>query len=266
MGLMYQWNPGDYERNSSIQEKAAKAILARLELTGNEHILDIGCGDGKVTMKMAARVPQGRVLGIDSSLDMINFARKKFPSSQYSNLGFELGDALNLAYNQEFDLVTSFACLHWVKDHLAILRGVRRSLKPRGKMIIQCGGKSSGDDLVTLAREAIRSARWSKYFRGFSNPYGTYGPEEYHAWLDQAGLEELNVELMTKDLIMHGKAELDGFIRTTWLPITERIPVEMRQQFISEISDRHLELHPIEDGLVSIKMAVLEVEARKLDL
>lgn len=262
---MYQWNPNDYEKNSSAQERAAEATLSRLDFGGNEDILDIGCGDGKVTMKMASRVPHGQVLGIDNSQDMVDFCRKRYPSSQYPNLRFELGDALNLNFNQEFDLVTSFACLHWVKDHLAVLRGVRRSLKPGGKMLIQCGGKSTDDDLASLVRYAIRSPMWSKYLREFSNPYGTYGPDEYNVWLDQAGLKGIKVELTIKDLIIHGKAEFEGFIRTTWLPITERIPDELRHRFVSEISNMHLERRPPDDGLVRIGMAVLEVEAMRID-
>jgi len=262
---MYLWNPSDYETNSSAQERAAGATISRLDLKGNEHILDIGCGDGKVTMKLASRVPHGQVLGIDSSQEMVNFARKRYPSSQYSNLSFESGDAQNLNFDQEFDLVTSFACLHWVKDHLAVLKGVRHSLNPGGKVCILCGGRSKGDDLVSLAKEIMRSPTWSKYFRGFSNPYGTYGPEEYNVWLDQVGLEGIKVELTIRDLIVHGKDEFEGFIRTTWLPITDRIPEEMRNQFVSEISNSHLERHPPEDGLVRLGMAVLEVEAKRID-
>jgi len=75
---MYRWNPSDYERNSSAQERAADAVIARLNLRGDEHILDIGSGDGKVTAKMAPLVPQGRVTGIDSSPEMIDFARKRY--------------------------------------------------------------------------------------------------------------------------------------------------------------------------------------------
>lgn len=262
---MQQWNPSDYEKNSSAQEKAALAVLSKLDLKGDEHILDIGCGDGKITLQMAAMVPHGQVLGIDSSKEMIAFARNRIPSSPYPNLSFETGDALNLNYNNEFDLITSFACLHWVKDHLAVLKGIERSLKPGGRMIIQCSGRSDGAEgnIFDLTRAVIRSEMWSRYFRGYSNPHGIYGPEEYHAWLDQAGLEELKADLTIKDLVLPGRAGLEGFIRTTWLSVTERIPEEMRPQFIREISDRYLERHPLKDRLAYVGMGVLEVAARR---
>ena len=71
---MHQWNPSDYEKNSSAQELAALDLLSKLDLNGDEHILDIGCGDGKITLKMAAMVPWGQVIGIDCSQEMIAFA------------------------------------------------------------------------------------------------------------------------------------------------------------------------------------------------
>lgn len=262
---MHQWNPGDYEKNSSAQERAAIAVLSKLDLKGDEHILDIGCGDGKVTSKMAAMVPRGKVLGIDSSQEMIAFACNRIPSSNCSNLNFDTGDATNLNYDNEFDLVTSFVCLHWVKDHLAVLKGIERSLKPGGSVIIQCRGrgKSKDGDIFALTKEVIRSEKWSRYFRGYSNTEGVYGPVEYHTWLDQAGLEGLKADLAIKDLVLPGRAGLEGFIRTTWLSVTERIPEEIRQQFIEEISDKYLERRPLKDGLAYIGMGVLEVAARK---
>jgi len=267
---MQQWNPSDYEKNSSAQERAALTLLSKLDLKGDEQILDIGCGDGKITLKMAAMVPRGRVLGIDSSKEMIAFARRRISSpsissSSYANISFETRDALNLNYSNEFDLVTSFACLHWIKDHLAVLKGIERSLKYGGWMIIQCRGRSEGTDgdIFSMAREIIRSERWHKYFRGYSNSQGTYGPEEYHAWLDQAGLEELKANLTIKDLVLPGRAGLEGFIRTTWLSVTERIPEDTRPQFINEITDKYLERRPLKDGLAYVGMGVLEVAARK---
>lgn len=262
---MFHWDPSDYERNSSAQERAAEAVFARLALRGDEHILDIGCGDGKVTAKMAALVPMGKVTGIDSSSEMIDFARLRFLASKYPNLSFELGDAQNLEYACEFDLVVSFACLHWVKDHLAVLRGIKRGLKPGGKMIIQCGGRGAGDDIFSLSKAIIKSDKWSGYFRGYCNPHGIYGPEEYHTWLNQVGLDELNVNLSVKDMVMPGRMGLEGFIRTTWLSLTERLPGGLRQQFIAEIADRYLNLRPLEGGYAKVGMPVLEVEARQRD-
>ncbi len=259
----HKWNPKDYEKNSSAQEKWADALISGLKLKGDEHILDIGCGDGKITAKMSARVPGGRVLGIDSSQDMIDFARERFPQSQYAHLRFELGDALSLDFDQEFDLVTSFACLHWIEDHLSVLKGVRRSLRPGGRVLFQCGGRGNAGELMALTKELIRESRWTRYFQGFIFPYYFYGTEGYHSWLEQAGLEEIRVELIPKEMVQQGATGLEGWIRTTWHPVLERVPEDLRQQFVSEMAEGYLERHPLEDGLAKVGMMRLEVEARR---
>jgi trans-aconitate 2-methyltransferase len=259
----HKWNPEDYEKNSSAQEKWADALISGLRLKGDEHILDIGCGDGKITAKMAARVPKGQAVGIDSSQDMIDFARKRFPQAQYANLRFELGDALHLDFDQEFDLITSFACLHWIKDHMMVLKGVQRSLRPGGKLLFQCGGRGNAGELMALTEELTRESRWAGYFQGFRSPYYFYGTEGYHACLEQAGLEEIRVALIPKEMVQQGKAGLEGWIRATWHPFTERIPENLRQQFVSEMAERYLERHPLENGLAKVGMVRLEVEARR---
>ena len=132
-------------------------------------------------------------------------------------------------------------------------------------MTIQCAGRGTNDDIISLTKEIMRSNKWSRYFQGYSSPHGHYGPEEYHAWLDQVGLEELKASLTVKDLILPGKTGLEGFIRTTWISVIERIPEWIKPQFISVISDKYLERHPLEDGLAVIEMAVLDVEARNPD-
>jgi trans-aconitate 2-methyltransferase len=263
---MYIWNPEDYRKYSSAQENFAQDIISGLELRGNEHLLDIGCGDGKVTAKLAKLVPQGQVLGIDSSKEMIDFSRKNFPESVYSNLDFEHLSVLDMKFEPRFDLVTSFACLHWVKDHLTVLKNIKQSLKPGGKLIIQCAGRKTGDDLTATARDVIRSDKWKQYFRGFSNPYGNYGPEEYHEWIALAGLEELKVEMTLEEIVLPGRSDLEGFIRTTWLPITGRVTEELRPQLIREIAKRHYENHPLQDNMARVKISVMLVEAKRPEL
>jgi trans-aconitate methyltransferase len=88
-----KWNPADYAANSVVQQTWARELIARLKLRGEERILDVGCGDGKVTAEIAQAVPRGFVLGIDASAEMIGFARKVFPTSQISNLTFQICDA-----------------------------------------------------------------------------------------------------------------------------------------------------------------------------
>jgi trans-aconitate methyltransferase len=105
---------------------------------------------------------------------------------------------------------------------------------------------------------------WHDYFRDFPFPYGFYGEEEYRPWLAAAGLNAVRVELIAKDMAQEGKEGLAGWIRTTWLPYTQRLPRERREEFIREIVDRYAELHPPDGkGLLHVAMVRLEVEAEK---
>lgn len=88
-----RWNPADYAANSSAQQSWARELIVKLQLRGDEQILDVGCGDGKVTAEIAGILKNGRVSGIDSSPQMIGFARKTFPRAKYSNLDFQVMDA-----------------------------------------------------------------------------------------------------------------------------------------------------------------------------
>lgn len=84
--------------------------------------MDIGCGDGKVTAEIAELLPGGSVMGIDISEELIRFTRKNFPPEKYLNIAFELMDARNMNFHSEFDVVFSNVTLHWVMEHLPVLR------------------------------------------------------------------------------------------------------------------------------------------------
>ncbi len=261
---MHKWDPASYEKNSSAQQKWAREVLSKISIRGNENVLDIGCGDGKITAEIAPLVPNGSVLGIDNSREMIDFARSKFQGPIYPNLSFSYGDASDLKYSGEFDLVVSFACLHWIKDHMPVLEGIERSLKPGGGVFLQFGGKGNAVGIIEAVEELISCQKWSKYFEEFQFPYNFFGPDEYRGWLEQTGLKAARVELIPKDMVQPGREGLASWVSTTWLPYLERVPDDIRWDFIYEITDAYISSHPVDaDGLVHVEMKRLEVEARK---
>ena len=97
------WNAADYAANSAVQQSWARELIAKLRLHGSEHILDVGCGDGKVSAELARAVPRGSVTGVDASPQMIAFARKTFPTAEISNLNFQIMDARKIQPSQ-FDV------------------------------------------------------------------------------------------------------------------------------------------------------------------
>ena len=157
-----KWNAADYAANSVVQQIWARELIAKLDLRGDEHILDVGCGDGKVTAELARAVPRGSVTGMDASPQMIEFAKKTFPTRKFPNLRFRVMDARKIKFDRQFDLVFSNAALHWVDDHETILRGAAPVLKAgrtahrflwRQRKCTGCICRvTAGDAIETLAR------------------------------------------------------------------------------------------------------------------
>jgi len=259
-----RWNAEEYAKNSAAQLGWARELIARLNLEGHEHVLDIGCGDGKVSAELARHVPRGKVVGVDSSEDMIRLARAAFSPASQGNLLFLLRDARDLGFKEQFDVVFSNATLHWVKDHRAVLRSVAQSLRPRGRILLQFGGRGNGEEIFEVARAMIASPAWCEFFQDFDFPWSFYGPERYDAWCTEAGLSLWRAELLPKDMVQRGTEGLSGWIRTTWMPYTSRLPVDKRERFIREAANRYALLHPGNaQGDLTVGMVRLELEAEK---
>ncbi len=261
----YNWNAQDYAQNSQNQFQWAKELIPKLKLQGNETLLDIGCGDGKITAELARCLPSGRAVGVDSSEKMINLAKTTFPQKDYPNLSFQVMDARKLTFQGEFDIAFSNAALHWIVDQKAVLCGVQRSLKSDGRLLFQMAGKGNARDVLSIIKKLAEAKPLKGFFSNMTFPYGFYDPKDYKAFLREADLEPLRIELFPKDMKFNGAEGLAGWVRTTWLPFTDKLPGELRAQFVELIVNRYLETHPADAaGTVHVQMMRIEVEAYKL--
>ena len=261
---MVQWNPEDYAKHSAAQLSWARELISRLDLKGNETLLDIGCGDGKITAEIAQHLPQGRAVGIDSSRNMIDFARKAFPRAKHPNLEFRRMDARAIRLPQTFDIAFSNATLHWIDDQPAVLRGVRAALRPGGRLMISCAGRGNAGEVLAIFELAIREEPWRDYFLDFQFHYHFHGDEEYAGWLRDAGFEIARIALVDRDMVHDGPDGLTGWVRTTWHPFTEPVPEDRREVFIAEIVRRYLASHPLDPaGESHVRMVRLEVDATR---
>ncbi len=257
-----KWNPVDYSQSSDAQLKWAQELQASLNLSVYQSILDVGCGDGKISANFARSIPGGRVVAIDSSPEMIEYAINTYPSSQYPNLSFACVGAQHLTFEQEFDLIFSNAALHWVDDHPAFLAGARRALWSGGRLIISCGGAGNAIDILQVFSELVVSQPWHQHFDGFVNPFFFYEITGYQKWLLSEGFTVNRLELIPKDMTHRSREEFTAWIRTAWLPFTSKVPAVDCHQFIEEFVDRYLAIIPIDpQGCTHVKMVRLEVDA-----
>ncbi len=262
-GNSYNWDANDYAKNSSAQQRWAVELISKLKLKGNEHLLDLGCGDGKITAEIARLLIHGNVLGVDSSKEMIDLALKKHLKKDL-NLSFSQVDARELIFKDRFDIVFSNAALHWIKNHRPLVTGIKNSLKNNGRALLQMGGKGNAQSVFSIFETMKSEDKWISYFTDFEFPYVFYDTETYEKLIKEAGLKPVRVELIPKDMSYKGKADFASWVRTTWLPYTNRIPVPIRSDFVSEIVERYIDKYHFDsNGYVHVDMIRLEVEAIK---
>lgn len=258
------WNPKDYAKNSDAQLKWARSLTKNLNLSKYRSILDVGCGDGKITADFAATLPQSCIVVIDASPEMISYAQEKYSAKEYPNLTFNCVDGRSLEFDLEFELVFSNATLHWIDNHQAFLKGANRALKDGGRLIVSCGGKGNAAQILATFAELTAMDTWQLYFQDFNTPYFFREIEDYQQWLAQSGFKINRLELVPKDMTHEGKRGLAGWIRTTWMPFTKCVPESQQEEFIAQFVELYLTQNPLDDrGLTHVSMVRLEVDTYK---
>jgi trans-aconitate methyltransferase/RimJ/RimL family protein N-acetyltransferase len=256
-----EWDASDYARNSQGQFGWAMSNIAKLRVQQRDRILDVGCGDGKITAELAGRVPEGSVTGVDRSDAMIALARR---SVQLSNVVFRVLDAQALDFTEEFDAVFSNAAIHWMPDQFAVVQGIARALKPGGRMFLSMGGRGTAEIPRRVLGDLMRESKWAQFLAGTSSPHHFKGPEEYGPWLAQVFLRVHRIELVPKPMRLADVAALKGWLRTTWMTYTERIPESERVEFVQEWATLVAGGCTLaNDGALMMPMVNLEIEAEK---
>ncbi|GGP18419.1 class I SAM-dependent methyltransferase [Silvimonas iriomotensis] len=254
---MARWNPQDYARNSSGQERWAVELIAQLGLKPDDTVLDVGCGDGRHTAAIAAHVPQGKVLGTDYSPDMIAHAQAEHGADRHPNLTFEVADAAALPYHEQFSVVFSNAAIHWVPGaHDGALRGIAHALKPGGHALLQLGGHGNGVTVIAAFDQVRARPQWAPYFEDFRFPYGFHTVEDYQRWAQAAGLVVVDARMIAKTMEYPDRAALTGWFRTAWLPFIEPVPAQLQAAYLEEVTDAWVAANP---GAFHVGMMRLQV-------
>lgn len=260
-----QWDPEDYAASSASQARWGQELISRIAWCGDERVLDVGCGDGRLTMALARKVPSGEVLGIDSSADMIAHARAVHSETDSPNLRFLPMDARRIKLPSRYDLVFSNAALHWIPDHPAFLRGAADVLRPGGRLMVSCGGRGNAADVFAALRTQMRAPDWRACFRNLEKPYFLYSEADYDQWLPEAGFKPVVVRLVSKDAVHEDTAAFKAWLRTTWMPYTQRVPEERRGEFIEAVVQCYLKVRPVDvRGAVRVRMVRLELDAVRI--
>lgn len=232
------WDPEVYSKNSDMQYDTSIKIINDLNIADPDKILDIGCGDGKITVYLAHKYPKAKVVGLDASANMIRYAKHKF--AYINNLVFLNTNVLDANFVSEFDLVVSFWALSWVKNHELMLCKVINFLKPNGTLglIVPLNNSLLAESL----EKTCGSNKWSAKFKNMQLPKNNINLRSYREILEKNNFQQITIEnkniSYTFDSVDHFKGYIKG-----WLPLLQYIDLHQADDFVSDIANCYLALN-----------------------
>ena len=238
------WDAAQYHVLSDPQRGWGLRVLDRLAPRRGESILDIGCGTGRLTSEIAARLRRedmrdaqaahGHLIGIDRSGAMLREARSHFASVAV----FMQADGTRLPFRDVmFDAVFSTATFHWIKDHEMLFSDVYRVLKPGGRLVSQSGGGPNLQMLYRRARALRSSGPYAPYFEDWADPWHFATPEQTEGRMRAAGFSDIHVSLEPAQTPFPDMPAYEAFITTVCMRHhLERLPDHLRQPFVHELA------------------------------
>ena len=230
--LGMDWDAARYDKVSTPQARWGRVVLERLELTGDETVLDAGCGTGRVTEELLKVLPRGHVVALDASAPMIEQAKSRLARAS-GRVSFVQLDLLDLAPEAldrtgALDAVFSTATFHWVTDHERLFANIRSVLRPGGQLVAQCGGQGNIAGLLDVVRSlgVERAGTWL---------YAS--PEETGSRLAQAGFGDIRVWTHPEPVPFSDRTALVDFLQTVCLrEHLATIEPQQRQAFAQRVA------------------------------
>jgi trans-aconitate 2-methyltransferase len=227
------WDATTYDRVADPQERWAREVLARAGLHRADHVLDAGCGSGRVTELLLAQVPDGRVIAVDGSMRMVEQARERLPGA----VRVECQDLLELALDEQVDVVFSTAVFHHIHDHQRLFERLRAVLRDGGRLVAQCGGLGNIDSFRRLSLEVAGRDPYAEFVGAMGSPWTYAGPEETEERLRRAGFSQARCWLEPKPTDIDDE-HAEGFMRSVLLNYhLEKLPAELEDRFVEEVWD-----------------------------
>jgi trans-aconitate 2-methyltransferase len=224
------WCGDSYDRISAPHAAMGAPALERLDLRGDERVLDAGCGSGRLTERLLERLPHGGVIALDGSASMLAEAARRLSGfgKRVSFVHADLGDP-PLPIEGTVDAILSTATFHWVLDHDALFAGLAAVLRPDGQLSFQCGGEGNAEALIAAARaEGVETA----------GSFHMAGAEETIARLEAAGFVDVEAWLEPVTIPFETREEMVDYIVTPYLRPATRLPEPELRAVAGAIADR----------------------------
>jgi trans-aconitate 2-methyltransferase len=224
-----EWDARSYDRLAAPMTRWGETVVGWLDLDGDEHVLDAGCGTGRVTEMLASRLPRGHVIALDGSATMIEEARLRLASSG-DRVSYVVADlAQQLPLEEPVDAVLSTATFHWINDHEALFANLAAVMRPGAQLVAQCGGAGNIANVEVVLRELGEDFGGRKHFAGVK---GT------RANLEAAGFTDIEVWLHEEPTEL-APGDLEPYLATICLgDHVEGMTDAERGKFVHEVAKR----------------------------
>ncbi|HTE48134.1 MAG TPA: methyltransferase domain-containing protein [Gemmatimonadaceae bacterium] len=233
-----EWDARTYHTVSEPQFEWGKRVLATLELNGDEVVIDAGCGSGRLTTLLAERLPRGRVVAVDRSVNMVKMAGETLvPFGDRALVA--AADLSNLPFIAAFDVVFSTATFHWIVDHDRLFASLFDALRAGGRVHAQCGGGTNLIRIHTRADALTALPEFASYFRDWSVPKEFADAETTCARLERAGFHDVDTNLEDAPFVFPDAQAFRTFVSTVVLrPYLAKLGDErLRDSFLDRITN-----------------------------
>lgn len=231
-----EWSGEGYAAISGLQKWLAEESLGQLQWRLRDEVLDLGCGDGKITAQIAPLVT--RAVGVDFSQSMVEFARQHH---RMENLRFYQGDARTFRCDSTFDRLVSFNALHWIPEaeQPQVFATLAALLKPKGQAHIRMVGEGPQKSLEEVMEDVRGLAHWAEFFGGYSKPFCHPSLEQVRHWASLAGLEVVEHRLDQKQWDFGSRQAFEQWGNTTMVNWFGQVPEARRPEFVRDVIDRY---------------------------
>lgn len=260
-GHAQAWSGKNYSKNSALQYNFNIKALTDYPLSGTEHILDLGCGDGGLTAHLAALVPYGRVVGSDCSGEMIAFAQSSYAPLRH-NLSFTTSYVEDITYENEFDVVTSFCMLQWVPDLSKALANICKALKPGGRTLLFIP-QVTNSPMQTEIYATVDSLKWQSFFEN-KRPVRSSIPLTVDFVHKLCSENKLDVTSADCSLMCYTFPNDTAYIN--WfkaLPWINAIPVDLQSEFCADLVARLRTYSQATDTTCPVYINFITIKATK---
>ncbi|MBS0615703.1 MAG: methyltransferase domain-containing protein [Verrucomicrobia bacterium] len=257
------WKAKEYHELSFAQQDAAIEFLKHLNISSKDNILDVGCGNGRITAQLATIANHGFVLGIDISPEMIKFASEHFSKDSYPNLQFQLGEAENFCFEHQFDIIFSSFVLQWVQNKNVFLKNCYSSLSKKGLLAITMPLCIS-QELQKSIDVVIALSDWASFFKDFHPGWFFINSDEFKDCVVENGFKIKYCFSHIQEVSFPSRSSIEKYI-LLWFPFLKPLPRKKQKIFFKQIIDEYLKTVSIQpDGSVKLRIPRLDIIAEKI--